>query len=250
MIQIANPIRSSVHRLSQIPWVFDGLRWILEAGYSRHHDLLHRHFFQSPLRVMDCGCGTGIYSRFFSPHSYVGIDVSPIYIERARAKFPQHSFHVMDATKLEFPDNSFTAVIVSGVVHHLDVSTTRDVLREISRVLQPNGTLLLWEDVPTQHSLNWVGRIIHSLDVGEHIRPEDEYAELLLEHFCIESVESFRSGFMDYAAFRSRNRMKSMIFPNATKQDEVPIFPSNHSSYEETKANSNFDRAVLHRTRD
>ncbi len=111
----------------------------------------------------------------------------------------------MDATQLEFPNNAFDAVIVSGVVHHLDTATAQVVLKEISRVLQPNGRLLLWEDVPTRHSLNFVGRIIHSLDVGEYIRHEVDYAKLLSGYFSIESTESFRSGFMDYAAFRARS---------------------------------------------
>lgn len=205
MNHITIPLRGGVKLLSQIPWAFDCLRWILEAGYSRHRDLLTRHFHQPPLRVLDCGCGTGIYSSFFPSHTYVGIDISPIYVERARACFPQHRFRVMDATQLEFPDNTFDAVIVSGVVHHLDTATAQVVLKEIGRTLQPSGTLLLWEDVPTRHSLNFVGRFIHSLDVGEHIRPEVDYAKLLSDYFCIESTESFRSGFMDYAAFRARS---------------------------------------------
>ncbi len=209
MNQITIPLRGGVKLLSQIPWAFNCLRWILEAGYRRHHDLLAHHFRHSPLRVLDCGCGTGIYSSFFSSHSYVGVDISPIYVDRARACFPQRCFRVMDATQLEFPDSTFDAVIVSGVVHHLDTATTKVVLKEINRVLQPNGTLLLWEDVPTRHPLNFIGRIIHSLDVGEHIRPEVDYAKLLSDYFCIESSESFRSGFMDYAAFRARSLAKN-----------------------------------------
>jgi len=205
MNQIAIPLRGGVKLLSQIPWAFDCLRWILEAGYRQHRNLLSQHFRQSPLRVLDCGCGTGIYSSFFPSHSYVGIDISPTYVDRARACFPKHCFRVMDATQLEFPDDAFDAVIVSGVVHHLDTATTQVVLKEISRVLQPKGTLLIWEDVPTRHSLNFVGRIIHRLDVGEYIRPEIDYAKLLSDYFFIESTESFRSGFMDYAAFRARS---------------------------------------------
>ncbi len=205
MNQITIPLRGGVKLISQIPWAFDYLRWILEAGYRRHRDLLTRHFHHPPLRVLDCGCGTGIYSSCFPSRTYVGVDISPRYVDRARACFPQHCFRVMDAMQLEFPDNTFDAVIVSGVVHHLDTATTEVVLKEISRVLQPNGTFLLWEDVPTRHSLNFVGRIIHSLDVGDFIRPEVEYAKLLSKYFCIESTESFRSGFMDYTAFRARS---------------------------------------------
>jgi len=209
MNQITIPLRGGIKRLSKMPWAFDCLRWILEGGYGPHRELLTRHFPQAPHRILDCGCGTGIYSNFFPSQSYIGVDISPIYIERAQTCFPEHRFRVMDATQLEFSDNSFDAVIVSGVIHHLDSATTHRVLKEISRVLDPNGKLLVWEDVPTRNSLNLVGRIIHSLDLGEFIRRDSEYSKLISDHFCIESNESFRSGFMDYAAFQSTNRLKS-----------------------------------------
>lgn len=221
MNQITIPLRDGIKRLSQIPWVFDCLRWILEGGYRQHRELLTRHFPRPPRRILDCGCGTGIYSNFFPSHSYVGVDISPIYIERAQACFPEHRFRVMDATQLEFPDNSFDAVIVSGVIHHLDRATTQRVLKEISRVLDPKGKLLVWEDVPTQNPLNLVGRIIHRLDVGEFIRPYNEYAKLLSDHFCIESTEAFRSGFMDYAAFLSSNLLKHDAWANHRDPNEA-----------------------------
>ena len=208
MNQITIPLRNGIKKLSQLPWAFDCLRWLLEGGYQPHRELLSRHFPQPPKRILDCGCGTGIYSNFFPSHSYVGVDISRVYIERAQSCFPEHRFRVMDATRLAFPDNSFDAVVVSGVIHHLDSATTHRVLEEISRVLEPNGTFLVWEDVPTRNPLNMVGRIIHGLDVGEYIRREKEYSKLISDHFCIESTEAFRSGFMDYAAYQCSNGLK------------------------------------------
>lgn len=208
MKQLSLPFRHGTKQLSQVPLVFDCLRWILEGGYRRHRELLERHFPHPPKRLLDCGCGTGTYSNFFPSHAYVGIDVSPIYIARAQACLPKHCFRVMDATQLEFPDNHFDAAIISGVLHHLDTTETQRVLKEISRVLQPNGKLLVWEDVPTRNAFNLVGKIIHRLDVGEYIRQDSEYKELISGRFRVESTESFRSGFMDYTAFQTRNGPK------------------------------------------
>ena len=196
-------LRSGVQWLSEIPCVFDALRWILEGGYHRHRRLLANHLVGSAQRVLDCGCGTGIYASCFSPRNYVGVDLSSTYITRARRRFPAYDFQVMDGTNLAFADNSFDAVMVSGVVHHLDEATTARLLSEIARVLQPNGRLLLWEDVPTRGTFNFIGRVVHHLDVGAHIRDSSELERLLHPHFQVEAAESLRSGFMDYTAFRA-----------------------------------------------
>jgi len=206
MIKRVSSVRSSIERLSQLPWAFDGLRWILEGGFQKHRNLLSRHFSDPPRRILDCGCGTGIFANYFSPDAYLGIDISATYIAHARARYSRHQFHVMDATQLNFEDQAFDAVMVSGVVHHLDMATSKKMLAEIARVLRPDGTLLLWEDVPTRSAFNLVGHLVHRLDVGDYIRSGSEYAQLMSPYFKIESTEAMRSGFMDYAVFRVRRR--------------------------------------------
>ncbi|MEQ1828891.1 MAG: class I SAM-dependent methyltransferase [Pirellula sp.] len=204
MSRLASGVRYVVSRLAAVPAAFDALRWFLEGGFLQHKQLLRKHFPDPSIRILDCGCGTGIHAKHFSREGYVGIDLSPKYIERANQKFPGYRFCVMDATQLQFESQSFDAVIVSGVVHHLDDPTTARVFSEIRRVLKRDGTFLLWEDIPTRHILNFVGWAIHRLDIGEHIRPFTAYGKLLENYFNIESTEEFRSGFMDYVAFRSR----------------------------------------------
>lgn len=228
MIHVAPLLRDGVERVSQVPWAFDALRWILEGGYRQHRQLLSRHFRRPPSRVLDCGCGTGIYADCFAAGTYVGVDKCPAYVGRARARHPDYEFLVMDATRLALADNSFDAVIVCGVIHHLDKATSQRMLAEIARVLQPGGSLLLWEDVPTRDRLNLVGHAVHQLDVGDHIRPEPEYAELLSPYFEIEATERLRSGFMDYTAFKARKphcritREFPPILP-ATSASQAPL---------------------------
>ena len=137
----------------------------------------------------------------------------------------------MDATKLAFADNSFDAVMVCGVVHHLDAATTERFLREIARVLQPDGHLLLWEDVPTRGALNIIGRIVHHLDVGAHIRRSHEVEQLLLPHFQIEATEALRSGFMDYTAFRAIKTVHATV-------DAAPCALSSKQASAETNPRS------------
>jgi ubiquinone/menaquinone biosynthesis C-methylase UbiE len=202
------PRLKAIHRivtsLSRMPRVFEGLRWGLEGGFYYHRDLLRRHFPNPDVRVLDCGCGTGIYARHFSQKGYVGIDVSEEYLQRARNCNPGYFFTKMDATNLAFDAFSFDAVITSGVIHHLGDEHAKQVLFEIRRVLKPTGLFLLWEDIPTRSRFNLMGMAVHHFDLGGFIRSSSQYVALLEGFFSTETVEQFCSGFMDYAAFRCR----------------------------------------------
>ncbi len=202
-------LRNQTEQLSRVPWAFDGLRWILEGGFIAHRRMLdaHRQFLQG--NVLDCGCGTGVFASCFAPHQYTGIDISSAYVARARALHPQHKFLVMDASRMAFATHSFDAVAISGVLHHMPDSFAQAVLGEVARILKPNGSLLLWEDVPSRSAWNVVGHSVHQLDVGEHIRPEHEYLKLLAPAFEIKSMRPMRSGFMDYCVIHARRPAKS-----------------------------------------
>ncbi len=206
MLDLSIPLRYGSQRLANVPWVFDGLRWVLEAGFVQHRRLISQHFPIAPESVLDCGCGTGIFAGCFPTHSYVGIDLSREYIERARQRFSGHRFQVMDASSLQFPSESFEAVIVAGVIHHIDSFQAQRVLGEIRRVLKPSGKLLMWEDVPTRSPWNVVGQMVHRLDVGEHIRSPFEYAKLLDPHFELTSIRPMASGCMDYVVMDARRK--------------------------------------------
>ena len=163
-------------------------------------------------KVLDIGCGTGIYANHFSPEQYCGIDISPVYVASATARFPQHQFQQMDARSLQFSDGEFDAAFISGVLHHLSDKDAIAVLREAARVIRRTGRLVVWEDIPAPW-WNAVGHVIHRLDLGANIRKADGYRSLLekgLAGCAADSetkppqdiqVHQMRSGFMDYAVY-------------------------------------------------
>ncbi|TMI75292.1 MAG: class I SAM-dependent methyltransferase [Bacillati bacterium ANGP1] len=96
--------------------------------------------------VLDCGCYNGtITEELLSrhPQKVVGIDISKRAIAEAKTRFGSRAeFRVMDAHRMEFPDDSFDFVVGRAILHHLDYEIA---IREIRRVLKPGGRALFME---------------------------------------------------------------------------------------------------------
>jgi len=101
--------------------------------------------------VLEIGCGQGAGTRIiydlFGPQRYVGVDLDPRMIRRARKKahaLPNATFMQGDVSSLDFPDASFDLVVDFGIVHH--VPNWRDALAELHRILKVRGEFL-FEDL-------------------------------------------------------------------------------------------------------
>lgn len=90
-----------------------------------------------PGRLLDVGCGTGTQTVAFANAGWTvtGVDVSEDMARLARKRGVETV--VCDATALPFGDESFDAVV--SVWTHTDVDGFDTVLREIHRVLRPEG---------------------------------------------------------------------------------------------------------------
>jgi ubiquinone/menaquinone biosynthesis C-methylase UbiE len=88
----------------------------------------------------------------------VGIDPSTGMISYARRKTGRASncqFQVGTAEALEFPGEHFDVVVSSLVMHHLPEDLQVRALREMRRVLRPEGALLVAEAQNPRHGLGW-----------------------------------------------------------------------------------------------
>jgi len=100
-------------------------------------------------KVLDAGCGTGIFSIIFANKGaalVVGIDISPGSLETAKAlkkRFDLRNveFKKEDMLQLPFEDEAFDIVWAWGTVHH--TTNPFKAIDEVSRVLKKGGALLL-----------------------------------------------------------------------------------------------------------
>ncbi len=96
--------------------------------------------------VLEVGVGMGSHAQLLAPRarSFTGVDLTTYAVNSTTQRMKQFGLDKpnikimqMDAEKLEFADNSFDLVWSWGVIHHS--SNTRNVLKEIHRVLRPGG---------------------------------------------------------------------------------------------------------------
>jgi ubiquinone/menaquinone biosynthesis C-methylase UbiE len=100
--------------------------------------------------ALDVGCGTGAVSRILAEtpgvREVVGIDPSPIFVEKARELGRDHShlsFQTGDGRALPFADASFELVVFHTTLCH--ILDAEQALREAHRVLRADGWLAVFD---------------------------------------------------------------------------------------------------------
>lgn len=124
-------------------------------------------------RILELGCGTGMLwlqnlDRLSSDWSVHLSDFSAGMIGKTRSALDQarytFQYEVIDAQAISYADHTFDAVIANHMLYY--VSDRSKALREIHRVLKPNGTLYA-----TANSLRYFEEVY---DLIQEINPQAE----------------------------------------------------------------------------
>ena len=112
---------------------------------------------KSGQKVLEVGVGTGLTLPLY-PHScsVVGVDLSPNMLKEAEAlirkkKLKNCTVRVMNATSLEFPDNTFDRVL--GNLFISATSFPGESLQEMKRVCKPGGIIVLMNHFKSERKL-------------------------------------------------------------------------------------------------
>ena len=149
--------------------------------------------------ALELGCGIGVVSAFLAKTYGVnvqGTDFDPEQIETAKAMNPETDrlhFQMADAARLRFADSSFDLVVSQNVFHH--VPNWKGAVREVGRILRPNG-YLVWYDLALPA---WVVKVFQPILKSYGLYTIEEFqAEVAKAGFRTLSQERLEHGPLDH----------------------------------------------------
>jgi ubiquinone/menaquinone biosynthesis C-methylase UbiE len=151
---MADPDAHNTHAAHGRPTVvraFDVISRLYDLGplqrlvYRANHDAVLEELRRvGARRVLDVGCGTGILAtrvqQLLGPEQVIGCDPSEGMLEKARARSADVRWVHGSAERLPLDDDAVDAVVSTEAFQFFDQPAA---LREIHRVLEPGGSLVL-----------------------------------------------------------------------------------------------------------
>ena len=111
--------------------------------------------------VLDLGCGSGDPAdiEISRLHRITGVDISNAQVELARRNVPKGDFIHEDLGELDFPDNSFDAVVSFYTLEHLPRKQHGEILKRIHGWLRSGGLLLFSHEAGDMNDVTgqWLG---------------------------------------------------------------------------------------------
>lgn len=141
--------------------------------------------------ILDLGCGEGyLLSLIPNAQDVVGLDISNRALGKAKdylKSHPQINLLCGDGQILCFKDNSFDIVICSEMIEH--VPDPKLVIKEIHRILKPNGILVV--SIPDEMRIKKIMRIMCYLKLDKllpGIRKHETYDGFLFPNAIVYPV--------------------------------------------------------------
>lgn len=116
--------------------------YVWRRGQDRRLNLIRDHVPLENRRILDVGCGLGMYVekfRRFSPDVY-GVDIDPEKVQKAQERLPNIS--LAPAEELPFKDGDFDVILLHEVIEH--VVDDRRAVREAVRCLDIGGHIVIY----------------------------------------------------------------------------------------------------------
>lgn len=167
-------------------------------------DLARRRFAAGrKLQILDVGCGHGFVHPLLlgAGHEVTGVEIAEEVLTLAAKANPGARYLPYDGQVLPVADASFDIVTVMCVVHHVPVPQWEDFLRELRRVVRPDGVIVLFEHNPFNPVVNYLFHYgFGGMDKGATMVARRKLERLLGKAGC----SGMESGYIFFTPFGSR----------------------------------------------
>ncbi len=178
-------ITTGMRAILSSPKIYSLLQILLGAKKERQI-FVERYIHPSKgMRILDIGCGPADILEFLpNGVTYVGYDISPAYIERARDRFGDRAqFHCGLMTADEMAKHApFDLAISIGVLHHMDDAEAIELLELAKSGVKPGGRVLTLDGCYVEKQ-NPAARFLLDRDRGQNVRWPHEYEALAEQSF-------------------------------------------------------------------
>ena len=160
--------------------------WMAPFAEKKFAPIAARNDVRRIRRVLDVGCGPGTNASHFAGADYLGIDLNPQYIRDAERRYGCSNgrlrFQAQDAaTFVAAPADRFDFVLVNSFLHHVDDTTAKSILANLSRLLTNDGHIHILDMILPQCAS--IPLFLARADRGEFPRPLEKWRELFYESF-------------------------------------------------------------------
>lgn len=146
--------------------------------------------------MLDLGCGDGTYLKILlgredqlfprkCKKEIIGIDINSREIDKARALGIYEKLYKVNSTPIPLTEESIQTVFSNSVIEH--IKDKENILKEVSRVLRPNGIFLF--SVPTIYMTEYL---------NNKSRKFAQFVNFLLKHHWIQSLDGWRADLARY----------------------------------------------------
>ncbi|MBI4152733.1 class I SAM-dependent methyltransferase [Candidatus Woesearchaeota archaeon] len=164
-------------------WTFQ--KWSYRHTFVAKMEYVTRLLKKTPKthKILDAGCGQGLLVEYLRKRGYDVRGIDAFY----GSEYVQKG----DLLQNDLPNASFDLILCLDVIEHFSFSEQETLIKELSRILAPNGRII-WS-IPNQAHLSsrllflLSGRLLRTAKIEYHPgdRPIAEYYRLLKKHLRI-----------------------------------------------------------------
>lgn len=118
---------------------------------------------ENTIELLDLGCGTGLFIKKINDLklniNLSGADTSIKMLAEAKLILNdnlKNNLHLITDNYSNLPQNHFDIITISSVLHHIDKSERLNILNNLTKLLKPNGYLIIFEHNPLNPITNVV----------------------------------------------------------------------------------------------